>query len=169
VGPRRSLLAARLGAGGAPLSDAALLARFRAAGLERELSLRERDLIRALFAKLRASEERVAAELAMTPVDLRRIISERGLFRELTGLRDRLRRDALRKKWPGERIEQVLHKREELRELGILDELDREVAARAGVIWATLKGRKDALELMAKKLHLTSENASRLQKLLDLR
>jgi hypothetical protein len=169
VGPRRSLLAARLGAAGAPLSDAALLARFRAAGLERELSLRERDLIRALFAKLRASEERVAAELAITPADLRRIVSERGLFRELTGLRGRLRRDALRKKWPGERIEQVLHKRDELRELGILDELDREVAARAGVIWATLKGRKDALELMAKKLHLTNEDASSLQSLLKLR
>jgi len=169
VGPRRSLLAARLGAAGAPLSDAALLARFRAAGLERELSLRERDLIRALFAKLRASEERVAAELAMTVAELRRIVSERGLFRELTGLRGRLRRDALRKKWPGERIEQVLHKRDELRELGILDELDREVAARAGVIWATLKGRKDALELMAKKLHLTNEDASSLQTLLKLR
>jgi hypothetical protein len=169
VGPRRSLLAARLGAAGAPLSDAALLARFRAAGLERELSLRERDLIRALFAKLRASEERVAAELAITPADLRRIVSDRGLSRELTGLRGRLRREALRKKWPGERIEQVLHKRDELRELGILDELDREVAARAGVIWATLKGRKDAFELMAKKLHLTNEDASSLQSLLKLR
>ncbi|HET9752720.1 MAG TPA: hypothetical protein VFP52_07155, partial [Myxococcales bacterium] len=39
VGPRRTLLAQRLGASGG-----ALLARFRAAGLEREFSLRERDL-----------------------------------------------------------------------------------------------------------------------------
>src|SRR5207248_792643 len=44
VGPRRDALAARLG-----LSEAAMLARFRAAGLERELALRERDLIRALW------------------------------------------------------------------------------------------------------------------------
>jgi hypothetical protein len=54
LGPRRAVLAARLGAG-APLSDAALLARFRAAGLERELSLRERDLLRALWSKHKAS------------------------------------------------------------------------------------------------------------------
>ncbi len=169
VGPRRPLLAARLGIAGAPLSEAALLARFRAAGLERELSLRERDLIRALYSKLRASEELVALELAVTPAELQRIVSERGLTRELTGLRDRLRRATLHKKWPGERIELVLHQRDDLRSLGILAELDREVTARVGVIWASLKGRKDALELLAKKLHLTSEDASRLQKLLDLR
>ena len=169
VGPRRSLLAARLGAGGAPLSDAALLARFRAAGLERELSLRERDLVRALWAKHQASETRVAAELQTTPAELHRIAAERGLARELAALRDKLRREARRAKWPDQRLAQVLHRRDELRELGLLEELDREVAARAGVIWTTLKGKRDALELLSKKLRLTRDDAVKLQRLLDLR
>ncbi len=169
VGPRRALLSARLGAAGAPLSDAALLARFRAAGLERELSLRERDLIRALWAKHKASEARVAAELSCTPEELRRIAKERGVDRELAALRDKLRRDARRAKWPDGRIAQVLHQRDELRELGVLEELDREVAARTGVIWSTLGGKRDALELLGKKLRLTPADAVRLQRLLDLR
>ncbi len=169
MGPRRSLLAARLGAAGAPLSDAALLARFRAAGLERELSLRERDLIRALWARHKASEARVAAELASTPEELRRIAKERGIDRELAALRDKLRREARRAKWPDARIAQVLHQREELGGLGVLEELDREVAARTGVIWSTLKGKRDALELLGKKLRLTPADAVQLQRLLDLR
>ena len=169
LGPRRALLSVRLGAAGAPLSDAALLARFRAAGLERELSLRERDLIRALWAKHKASEARVAAELSCTPEDLRRIAKERGVDRELAALRDRLRRDARRAKWPDGRIAQVLHQRDELSELGVLEELDREVAARTGVIWSTLGGKRDALELLGKKLRLTPADAVKLQRLLDLR
>lgn len=169
VGPRRSPLAARLGAAGAPLSDAALLARFRAAGLERELSLRERDLIRALWAKHKASEARVAAELQTTPAELRRIAAERGVARELAALRDKLRREARRAKWPDGRIAQVLHQRDELRELGVLEELDREVTARTGVIWTTLKGKRDALELLGKKLRLTDDDTVKLQRLLDLR
>src|SRR4051812_39962343 len=48
VGPRRGQLAARLGPPGHPLSERVLLARFRAAGLERELGQRERDLLRGL-------------------------------------------------------------------------------------------------------------------------
>lgn len=169
VGARRPLLAARLGSAGAPLSEAALLARFRAAGLERELSLRERDLIRALWAKHKANEARVAAELALPPADLRRIAQERGVDRELSALRDKLRRDARRARWPDQRIAQVLHQRDDLRELGVLEELDREVAARTGVIWSTLKGKRDALELLSKKLRLTREDAVGLQRLLDLR
>jgi len=39
---------------------------------------------------------------------------------------------------------------------------------RAGVIWTTLRGKRDALDLFAKKLHLTREDALRLQKLLHL-
>ena len=169
VGPRRSQLAARLGAAGAPLSDAGLLARFRAAGLERELSLRERDLIRALWAKHKASPTRVAAELQTTPAELHRIARERGVDRELAALRDKLRREARRAKWPDQRIGQVLHQREELRELDLLEELDREVAARTSVIWSTLKGKRDALELLGKKLRLTPADAVKLQRLLDLR
>ena len=157
VGPRRALLAARLGSAGAPLSDAALLARFRAAGLEREFALRERDLIRALWSRHRASEVRVSTELSTTPDELRRVARERGLARELETLRDRLRRDAREKKWPRDRLDQVLHRRAEIRELGLLDELDNEVRARAGVIWTSLCGKPAALDLFAKKLHLTRD------------
>jgi hypothetical protein len=164
VGPRRSALAARLGE-----TESTLLARFRAAGLEREFALRERDLIRALWSKHRASESRAAAELQTTPADLRRIAGERGLLRDLDAVRDRLRRDARRAKWPGERLEQVLHRRDDLRDLGILDELDREVAVRIGVIWKSLHGKRDALALLARKLHLTPADAALLQSLLELR
>ena len=163
VGPRRDALAARLG-----VSGGALLARFRAAGLERELALRERDLIRALWAKHRASESKVASELNLTPRALRDLIIERGLSRELAAQRDRIRREALRKRWPRERIEQVLDQREELRELGILEGLEREVSVRAGVIWNSLRGKRDALDLFAKKLRLSRAEAVRLQRLLQL-
>jgi hypothetical protein len=163
VGPRRDALAQRLG-----LSGGALLARFRAAGLERELSLRERDLVRALWTKHRGSETKVAAELNLTPQSLRDIVVERGLSRELEAQRDRVRREALRRPWPRERIEQVLDRRDELRELGILEGLEREVEVRAGVIWNSLRGKRDALDLFAKKLRLTRADAIRLQKLLDL-
>jgi hypothetical protein len=163
LGPRRALLADRLGSSGG-----ALLARFRAAGLEREFSLRERDLIRALWSKHRGSESKVAAELQMTPEALRDIAVQRGIARELESVRNRLRREALRRRWPQERIEQLLYRREELRELGVLEGLEREVAVRAGVIWTSLAGKRDALELFAKKLHLTQADAVRLQKLLHL-
>jgi hypothetical protein len=163
VGPRRALLGERL-----DVSGGALLARLRAAGLEREFALRERDLIRALWSKHRGSEARVAAELRTTPQELREIAVERGIARELDSLRDRMRREALRRRWPQERIEQLLHRRDELSELGVLEGLEREVAVRAGVIWTSLRGKRDALDLFAKKLHLTREDALRLQKLLHL-
>src|SRR5207248_8933766 len=69
VGPRRAALGERLGTSGG-----ALLARFRAAGLERELALRERDLIRALWSKHRVSETKVAAELNIAPQELRELL-----------------------------------------------------------------------------------------------
>jgi hypothetical protein len=163
VGPRRALLADRLG-----VSGPALLARFRAAGLERDFALRERDLVRALWSKHRGSESKVAAELHTTPEELREIAVSRGIARDLESLRDRLRKEALRRRWPRERIEQVLHRREELRELGVLEGLEREVTVRAGVIWTSLQGKRDALDLFAKKLRLTRDDAVRLQKLLRL-
>lgn len=164
AGPRRAVLQMRLGD-----SESALLARFRKAGLEREFALRERDLIRALWSKHRASAARVAEELQTTPAELQRIARERGLTRDLDAERDRLRRDARRAKWPDARLAQVLHQREQLRELGVLDELDREVAARVAVLWKTLHGKRDALLLLAKKLRLNEPDAALLQKLLDLR
>jgi hypothetical protein len=110
----------------------------------------------------------VAAELNVAPQDLRNLLVERGLSRELEAQRDRLRREALRRRWPRERIEQVLDRRDELRELGVLEGLEREVSVRAGVIWNSLRGKRDALDLFAKKLHLTRSDAVRLQKLLHL-
>jgi len=163
AGPRRALLAERLG-----VSGRALLARFRAAGLERELALRERDLIRALFARHQGSETRVAAELQSSPEALRDIVVERGLSREVEALRHRFRREALRRRWPKDRIEQLLDRRDELAELGVLEGLEREVSVRAGVIWNSLQGKEDALDLFAKKLRLSRTDAVRLQKLLHL-
>jgi len=163
LGPRRTLLADRLG-----VSGPALLARFRAAGLEREFALRERDLVRALWSKHRGAEAKVAAELHTTPEALREIAVGRGIARELESLRDRFRKEALRRRWPRERIEAVLHRREELRDLGVLQGLEREVAVRAGVIWTSLQGKRDALELFAKKLRLSREDAVRLRDLLAL-
>jgi hypothetical protein len=164
AGPRRAVLARRLGVEGR-----ALLARFRAAGLERELAMRERDLIRALWSKHRAVAAKVAEEMQITPEALQDVIVERGLARELQSMRDRFKREALRRRWPRERIEQVLHHRDELRELGILEGLERELSVRVGVIWNSLQGRRDALDLLARKLRLRREDALRLQKLLDLR
>jgi hypothetical protein len=99
---------------------------------------------------------------------LREIAVERGVARELDSTRDRFRREALRRRWPRERIEQVLHRRDELADLGVLEGLEREVAVRAGVIWTSLSGKRDALELFAKKLRLSRDDAVRLQKLLSL-
>ena len=164
VGPRRAALAQRLG-----VSGGALLARFRAAGLERELSLRERDSIRALWSKHGACESKVAAELGETVEGLRDVVVMRGLSRELDAIRDRLRHEVRRKKWPADRIDQVLRHADQLRDLGLYDEILREVAARAGMVWTSLRGKSDALELFAKKLRLGRDDAIRLQKLLELR
>lgn len=164
VGPRRDALGERLG-----LSGAALLARFRAAGLERELALRERDLIRGLWSRHRASEAAVAAELHLLPERLREIARERGLQRELDAIRERLRRDARAKKWPRDRIEQVLRQGDELRALGLWDELLAEVRARAGIVWRSLQGKPEAPALLAKKLRLSPGEAEKLRELLHLR
>jgi len=103
-----------------------------------------------------------------TPEALYEVAVGRGIARELESLRDRFRKEALRRRWPRERIESVLHRREELRDLGVLEGLEREVAVRAGVIWTSLQGKRDALELFAKKLRLSREDAVRLRDLLAL-
>jgi hypothetical protein len=164
VGPRRDALGERLG-----ISEPALLARLRESGLEREFALRERDLIRGLWSKHRASLDRVAAEIGIAPARLREIIRERGLSRELDAARQRLRRAARSARWPGERIATLLHEEADLRDLGIYDEMRAEVAARIAVLWKTLQGKPRALELLRKKLHLTEGDAERLRTILQLR
>jgi hypothetical protein len=89
VGPRRAALAARLGSRAQPLSDRVLLARFRAAGLEREFGQRERDLLRGLFARHRGSLAAVASELGIDTDSVRRLVRERGLEREFEAGRER--------------------------------------------------------------------------------
>jgi hypothetical protein len=91
AGPRRAALTARLGTPGHPLPERVLLARFRAAGLERELGQRERDLLRGLFARHRGERRAVAAELGIDPPALQRLVRERGLTAEIDSLRERFR------------------------------------------------------------------------------
>src|SRR3954468_3095230 len=100
IGPRRRALTEKLGTKGRPLSTAVLLARFRAAGLERELGQRERDLLRALFARHRGGERRVAKDLAIPPQELRDLVGERGLGREVEAMGERYRDEARRAAWP---------------------------------------------------------------------
>lgn len=165
VGPRRSALTSRLGG----ISQPALLARFRAAGLEREFALRERDLIRALYSRHRWREALVAEDLALPMAQLRAVVGERGLSAELDRLRDRIRREERGQKWPRQRIAQVLYRRDHLRELGLLEELEGEVAARTRVLWTKVRSRPQPLDELRKELQLTSSDAIKLQELLDLR
>jgi hypothetical protein len=169
IGPRRRDLAARLGGDGAPLSEAALLARFRSAGLERELSLRERDLVRALYQKHRGSEVRVAEELHVDVTGLRRMVAERGLGRELDAVRQEALVAVRNKPWPRERILQLLENADDLKDLGVYDDTLAEVSARTQVIWKSLAGKPDAQGLLAKKLRLERDEAVRLQRFLRLR
>src|SRR5215470_8776576 len=140
VGPRRGPLAARLGRPGHPLPDRVLLARFRAAGLERELGQRERDLLRGLFARHRGGAGPVAAELGLAPEDLRRLLRERGLTAEIEALRERFRNEARNRRWPREQIEQLLRRRAWLEDLGIAAEQEREVLSRARPAWVLSGG-----------------------------
>ena len=103
TGPRRAALAAKLGSPGRPLSERVLLARFRAAGLEREFGQRERDLLRALFARHRGDARAVAAALGTGAEALDRLVRERGLFREVEALRERFAREAPRRSTRGRR------------------------------------------------------------------
>ena len=164
LGPRRAALADKLA-----LGEAAFLARVRAAGLEREFALRERDLVRGLWKRHHAAEERVAQELQTSVKGLRALIGERGLKRELDALQKKFRYAARDKRWPQERIEQILDNREELRALGVLEELETEVAARVRLLWSSLRGKPGARDELRRQLKLDAKAFSKLQQLLDLR
>jgi len=163
VGPRRGPLAARLGRRGHPLPDRVLLARFRAAGLERELGQRERDLLRGLFARHRGGAGPVAAELGLAPEDLRRLLRERGLAAEIEALRERFRNEARNRRWPREQIEQLLRRRAWLEDLGIAAEQEREVLSRARPAWERSGGSPARLR---RELRLSESDARALQALL---
>ena len=164
VGPRRGALGARLGGPRHPLPERVLLARFRAAGLERELGQRERDLLRGLFARHRGATRAVAAELGVEPSALQRILRERGLTGEIDSLRERFRGEARRRRWPREQIEQLLRRRDWLDDLGIAAELEREVLSRARPAWERSGG---ALARLRRELRLSDADARTLRDLLN--
>ncbi|HYR20769.1 MAG TPA: hypothetical protein VEQ15_14835 [Myxococcales bacterium] len=163
VGPRRGALAARLGAPRHPLSERVLLARFRAAGLERELGQRERDLLRGLFARHRGAARAVAAELGLEPQPLQRLLRERGLSGEIESLRDRFRTEARARRWPREQIEQLVRRRAWLDDLGIAAELEGEVLSRARPAWERSGG---SVARLRRELRVSESDARALQALL---
>ncbi len=163
VGPRRGALAARLGAPGHPLPERVLLARFRAAGLERELGQRERDLLRGLFARHRGAARAVAAELDLEPQALQRLVRDRGLAGEIESLRDRFRTEARARRWPREQIEQLVRRRAWLEDLGIAAELEGEVLSRARPAWERSGG---SVARLRRELRLSESDARALEALL---
>ena len=128
VGPRRDALAARLGSPGKPLPINVLLARFRAAGLEREFGQRERDLIRALLSRNRTALQPVASELQLSLEGLAAFIQERGLTREVEAAREAQRGKLRERNSSRDRVDQVLRQGDWLADLGLLAELDAETA-----------------------------------------
>jgi hypothetical protein len=135
VGPRRDALAKKLGAPGKPLPIAVLLARFRAAGLEREFGQRERDLLRALLKRNRAALGPVAKELQLDAAALQALIRERGLTREVEAERAAMCDKVRARSTPRDRVDQVLRQREWLTDLGLLAELDGEVEVMVRELW----------------------------------
>jgi hypothetical protein len=169
VGPRRGALATRLGTTGRPLSPAALLARFRAAGLEREFGQRERDLIRALVSRHRGAFKLAAADLGTTRHELEELIRERGLARELEALRERQRTTARAARWPKASIALLLEKKEWLADLGLLDELEADARARVQLIWKDLPAGSERIDALAKALGVRPGEAQALATQLSLR
>ena len=164
VGPRRGSLGVRLGGPGHPLPERVLLARFRAAGLERELGQRERDLLRGLFARHRGAARAVAGELGLDPPALQRLVRERGLTAEIDSLRERFRDEARGRRWPREQIEQLVRRRDWLDDLGIASELEREVLSRARPVWKRSGG---ALARLRRELRVSEADARALRDLLE--
>jgi hypothetical protein len=140
-----------------------LLARFRAAGLERELGQRERDLLRGLFARHRGAAGAVAAELGLEPQALQRLVRERGLSGEIESLRDRFRTEARARRWPREQIEQLVRRRGWLEDLGIAAELEGEVLAHARPVW---ERSGESVARLRRELRLSESDARALQALL---
>jgi hypothetical protein len=168
IGPRRHALAARLGSAGKPLSTATLLARFRAAGLEREFGQRERDLVRALVSRHRSALGPAAAELSVSKRELEELIKERGLAKEVEEQREKQRSTVRAARWPKARVAQFLERRDWLQDLGLYDEVEEDVRARTKVIWSGLSGETGKLDALAESLGLKLDEAQALAKRLSL-
>jgi hypothetical protein len=173
VGPRRDALATKLGVPGKALPIPVLLARFRAAGLEREFGQRERDLLRALLKRNRAALGPVAKELQLDAAALEGLIRERGLAREVEAERDAMCEKVRARNTPRDRVDQVLRQREWLTDLGLLAELDREVEVMVRELWtrareAGLRGTP-AVEALRRGLRVPAPDVRALLSRLKLR
>src|SRR3954469_9735619 len=165
VGPRRRALAQRLGARGRPLAMPVLLARFRAAGLERELGQRERDLVRALYARHRGGDRKVAKDLDLAPQELADLLRERGLAREIAGLRERYRAEARSASWPAAQLGNLALRRGWLEDLGIYAELARLAKTRASAAWEKAARAKDPGQALRRELAIGPAEARVLREL----
>ena len=172
VGARRKQLCEALGPKNEPLPEKVMLARFRGAGLDRELGLRERDLLRGLFKRHHGMSAAVGAELKLSAADLAALVKERGLHNEVEALREAQRREARAAVWPQRRIELLLQKRGWLADLGVLREIEEEVRTRVRIAWAKLRESKlsptKAVDLLGRELQLKGADARALSKLLKL-
>jgi hypothetical protein len=167
VGPRRRALAQRLGTKGRPLTTPVLLARFRAAGLERELGQRERDLLRALFARHRGGERKVAADLELSSDELKELVRERGLAREVEGMRERYRGEARTAAWPAAQLSNLALRRGWLEDLGVHAELSRLAVERAAPAWEAARRAKDPVQALRRELLIGPPEARFLRDLLS--
>jgi len=154
IGPRRNALAKALGTKGRPLTTPVLLARFRAAGLERELGQRERDLLRALFARHRGGERKVAEDLDVSVEELRTLVRDRGLTREVETMRERYRGEARKAAWPSGQLANLGLRRGWLEDLGIQAELARLAVERARPAWEKAQRSKDPIQALRKELRI---------------
>ena len=172
VGPRRKQLAERLGLRNEPLPERVMLARFRGAGLDRELGQRERDLVRGLYKRHHGSNTSVAAELGLPLVELAAIVKERGLDREVEAIREGHRREVRAAVWPRARIELLLQRRGWLSDLGILRELEDEIRTRVRIAWEKLRpedlSQTKAVDVLGQELLLEGADARALSKLFKL-
>ena len=167
TGPRRKALARELGTKGRPLSTPVLLARFRAVGLERELGQRERDLLRALFARHRGGERKVAEDLDLPLEELRDLVRERGLAREIETMRERYRGEARAAAWPSAQLGNLALRRAWLEDLGVLPELSRLAVERAAPVWEKVRRSKDPGQALRRELGLGAAEARSLRDLLS--
>jgi hypothetical protein len=167
IGPRRRALAQRLGSKGRPLTTPVLLARFRAVGLERELGQRERDLLRALFARHRGGERKVAAHLELSTAELAELVRERGLAREVEAMRDRYREEARKAAWPAAQLSNLALRRGWLEDLGIHAELSRLAVERAAPAWERARRSKEPVQALRRELRIGPPEARFLRDLLS--
>ncbi|MFL5388211.1 MAG: hypothetical protein ACJ79C_05755 [Myxococcales bacterium] len=165
VGPRRRALAQKLGTRGRPLTVPVLLARFRAAGLERELGQRERDLVRALYARHRGGDRKVAKDLDLSPQELADLLRERGLAREIAALRERYRAEARSAPWPAAQLGNLALRRGWLEDLGIHAELARLAKTRASPAWEKAARTKDPVQALRRELAIGPAEARVLREL----